>query len=48
MAVDVARGVGAAVGFVTRRMDDLRPGCAGAFVVRIDVGEIDEDTLRRR
>jgi len=47
MAVDVARGVGAAIGFVAWRVDDLRPGCACPLVVRIDISEIDEDTLRR-
>src|SRR5258708_31769806 len=47
MPIEVASGVAASVGFVARRVDDLRPGGARLFVVRIDIGEIDEDTLCR-
>jgi hypothetical protein len=37
MAVEVTRGVGAAVGFVARRVDDLRPGCACPLIVPIHI-----------
>jgi len=47
MPVEVAGGVAASVGFIARRMDDVRSGRARPFIVRIDISEIDEDTLRR-
>ena len=43
--VGVAGGVAAPVGKVFWRFDDFYPGSLRPFVVRVDIGHIDEDAL---
>ena len=45
MPVRVAGGVAASVGKVFWRFDDLCPRSLRPFVVRVDIGQIDEDAL---
>src|ERR1700674_955290 len=45
MPVGVAGGVAASIGKVFWRFDDLCPRSLRPFVVRVDIGQIDEDAL---
>src|SRR5579862_1530007 len=47
MAVEVARRVAAAIRQIFERLVDFSACGARAFVMRVDVGEIDKDALRR-
>src|SRR6266487_6333835 len=48
MAIEVAGGISAAVGFVVRGLDDFRAGRLRAGIVRIDIVQVYEHSHRRR
>src|SRR5438270_275906 len=47
MSVQVAHGIGASIGLVIRRLNDLRAGITRTLVMRVHVGPVDEDAHRR-
>jgi hypothetical protein len=46
MAVEIAGGKGSSVGFVMRRLNFSAPAFAGAQIVRVYIGQVDEDAHR--
>ena len=44
MSVEVARGIGPSIGFVIRRLNDLRACLAGTFEMRVDIGQVDKNS----